>query len=55
VQASLKVLADMELIELTGEPGRIRLLPFRKADPLESPVFQWMRQLSQWGGEPLDA
>jgi hypothetical protein len=55
VQASLTVLIDMNLIEMTGEPRRIRLLPSRKADPLENPVFQWMRQLSQWGGEPLDA
>jgi hypothetical protein len=55
VQASLTVLADMNLIELSGEPGRIRLLPSRKADPLENPVFRWMRQLSQWGGEPQDA
>ena len=55
VQASLMVLADMDLIELTGEPARIVLLPFRKADPNENPVFKWMRQLSQWGGEPQDA
>lgn len=55
VQASLAVLADMNLIELTGNPARIRLLPFRKADPQDSPVFQWMRLLSQWGGEPQDA
>lgn len=55
VQASLTVLVDMNLIELTGDSKRIKLLPSRKADPLENPVFQWMRQLSQWGGEPLDA
>jgi single-stranded-DNA-specific exonuclease len=55
VQASLLVLADMNLIELSEKTGRFALLPSRKADPLENPVFQWMRQLSQWGGEPQDA
>ncbi len=52
--AGLLVLTDMNLIELSGQTPLIRLLPPRKAEPMDNPVFQWMRQLSQWGGEPLD-
>lgn len=55
VFAGLIVLTDMNLIELNEAPPLVRLLPGHKADPLGNPLFQWMRQLSRWGGEPLDA
>jgi len=54
VFAGLQVLTDMNLIELHQAPPFLRPAPRRKVDPLDNPVFQWMRQLSQWGGEPLD-
>jgi hypothetical protein len=53
--AGLQVLHDMNLIELSDAAPFLNPKPARKADPLGNPVFQWMRQLSQWGGEPLDA
>ena len=53
--AALIVLCDMDLIALGGEAPFLRPRPRRKAEPAENPVFQWMRRLSRWGGEPLDA
>jgi hypothetical protein len=54
VFSGLQVLTDLNLIELHKAPPFLRPAPRRKVDPLDNPVFQWMRQLSQWGGEPLD-
>jgi single-stranded-DNA-specific exonuclease len=53
--AALKVLHDMDLIALGEASPFLRPRPRRKADPMENPVFRWMRRLSRWGGEPLDA
>ena len=54
VFAGLRVLHDMGLIGLIDKRPWLTLMPKKKADPMENCVFQWMRQLSRRGGEPLD-
>ena len=53
VYAGLTVLDDMNLITLSDAHPWLSQPPFRKADPNANPIFQWMRQLSRWGGDPL--
>ena len=53
--AALAILTDMKLIEPLKAPPWLSAPPGRKADPNDNPLFQWMRRLSRWGGEPLDA
>jgi len=53
--AALAVLTDMKLIKPLQAPPWLSAPPGLKADPNDSPLFQWMRRLSRWGGEPLDA
>ncbi len=55
VFAGLTVLHDMGLIDLIDKKPWLALQPQKKSDPMQNSVFQWMRQLSQRGGEPLDA
>jgi single-stranded-DNA-specific exonuclease len=54
VFSALAVLRDMKLLDFAQAPAKISMLPLRKADPRGNPLFQWMRRLSTWGGEPLD-
>jgi single-stranded-DNA-specific exonuclease len=54
VFAGLTVLHDMGLVALAEKKPWLTLRPNKKADPKENSVFQWMRQLSRRGGEPLD-
>jgi len=53
VYAGLAVLNDMNLIAILDDAPWLAMRQRKKADPNDNPIFQWMRRMSQWGGEPL--